>query len=40
LLATNKVEVEFLGKSAHAGLCPEEGRNALLAGVELYFKSS
>jgi aminobenzoyl-glutamate utilization protein A len=33
LLATNKVEVEFLGKSAHAGLCPEEGRNALLAGA-------
>lgn len=33
LLATNKVEVEFLGESAHAGLCPEEGRNALLAGA-------
>ena len=31
MLATNKVEVEFLGKSAHAGLCPEEGKNALLA---------
>ncbi len=31
MLATNKVEVEFKGKSAHAGLCPEEGKNALLA---------
>ncbi|MEG0306310.1 MAG: amidohydrolase [Clostridium sp.] len=31
MLATNKLEVTFRGKSAHAGICPEEGRNALLA---------
>ncbi len=31
MFATNKIEVEFLGKSAHAGICPEEGKNALLA---------
>lgn len=29
-LSTNKYEVEFMGKSAHAGAAPEEGKNALL----------
>ena len=31
--ATTKVDVHFHGKSAHAAKCPEEGRNALLAGA-------
>jgi aminobenzoyl-glutamate utilization protein A len=31
LLATHKFDVTFTGKSAHAGIDPEEGRNALLA---------
>ena len=30
-LATSKLDAEFFGVSAHAGLCPERGRNALLA---------
>lgn len=30
-LATSKFDVTFTGKSAHAGLAPERGRNALLA---------
>jgi aminobenzoyl-glutamate utilization protein A len=30
-LATRKVDVSFLGREAHAGLAPQEGRNALLA---------
>lgn len=30
-LATTKFDVRFFGKSAHAGLAPERGRNALLA---------
>ena len=30
-LATTKLDVTFTGKPAHAGMCPEEGRNALLA---------
>lgn len=30
-LATTKFDVQFYGKSAHAGLAPERGRNALLA---------
>ena len=29
--ATSKLDAEFFGVSAHAGLCPERGRNALLA---------
>lgn len=29
--ATTKLDVRFLGRSAHSGLDPEEGRNALLA---------
>ncbi len=33
-LATTKLDVEFTGKSAHAGLCPERGRNALLAAAD------
>lgn len=33
-LATTKFDVEFLGKSAHAGLAPERGKNALLAAAE------
>lgn len=33
-LATTKLDVEFFGKSAHAGLCPERGRNALLAAAD------
>jgi len=31
MLASKKMEVSFHGRSAHAGICPEEGRNALLA---------
>jgi aminobenzoyl-glutamate utilization protein A len=30
-LATTKLDVTFTGKPAHAGMSPEEGRNALLA---------
>lgn len=30
-LATSKFDVRFFGKSAHAGLAPERGKNALLA---------
>lgn len=30
-LATSKFDVSFLGKSAHAGLAPERGKNALMA---------
>ena len=30
-LATTKLDVTFTGKPAHAGMVPEEGRNALLA---------
>jgi aminobenzoyl-glutamate utilization protein A len=30
-LATTKVDVRFRGREAHAGLAPQEGRNALLA---------
>lgn len=30
-LATTKFDADFYGKSAHAGLAPERGRNALLA---------
>ncbi|NLP53146.1 amidohydrolase [Bacillus sp. RO1] len=30
-LATSKLDVSFIGKSAHAGVEPQEGRNALLA---------
>lgn len=33
-LATTKFDVEFFGKSAHAGLAPERGKNALLAAAE------
>lgn len=33
-LATSKFDVMFEGKSAHAGLAPERGRNALLAAAE------
>ena len=33
-LATSKFDVTFTGKSAHAGLAPERGRNALLAAVK------
>lgn len=33
-LATSKFDVTFTGKSAHAGLAPERGRNALLAAAE------
>lgn len=29
--ATHKYDVEFLGNSCHAGICPEKGTNALLA---------
>jgi len=31
--ATTKFDVRFVGRAAHAGLAPEEGRNALLAAV-------
>ena len=37
-LATTKLDVEFTGRSAHAGLCPERGRNALLAAAEAAVK--
>ena len=30
-LATSKLDVTFHGRSAHAGIAPQEGRNALLA---------
>ena len=33
-LATSKFDVIFIGKSAHAGLAPERGRNALLAAAK------
>lgn len=33
-LATSKMDVFFEGRSAHAGLCPQRGRNALLAAAE------
>lgn len=33
-LATSKFDVIFAGKSAHAGLAPERGRNALLAAAK------
>ncbi len=33
-LATSKFDVVFTGKSAHAGLAPERGRNALLAAAK------
>lgn len=33
-LATSKTDAEFFGRSAHAGLCPQEGRNALLAAAD------
>ena len=33
-LATAKFDVRFQGKSAHAGLAPERGRNALLAAAD------
>ncbi|MRT94371.1 amidohydrolase [Ancylomarina sp. 16SWW S1-10-2] len=29
--ATDKLDVTFYGKSAHAGICPEKGNNAILA---------
>lgn len=29
--ATHKIDAEFKGKSSHAGICPEEGDNAMLA---------
>jgi len=29
--ATDKLDVTFFGKSAHAGICPEKGNNAVLA---------
>jgi aminobenzoyl-glutamate utilization protein A len=29
--ATDKLDVTFIGKSAHAGICPEKGNNAVLA---------
>lgn len=29
--ATDKLDVHFYGKSAHAGICPEKGHNAVLA---------
>lgn len=31
IFATSKIDVAFKGKSAHAGVAPEEGKNALLA---------
>lgn len=34
LYATTKFDVEFFGKSAHAGMYPQEGRNAILAAVQ------
>lgn len=37
-LATTKFDVEFHGKSAHAGLAPERGKNALLAAAEAVVK--
>lgn len=30
-MATDKLDITFYGKSAHAGICPEEGNNAILA---------
>lgn len=34
MLATTKLDARFIGKAAHAGLAPEEGKNALLAAAE------
>jgi len=34
LFATTKFDVEFFGKSAHAGMEPQEGHNAILAAVQ------
>jgi len=33
LLATTKFDTKFVGRTAHAGLAPSQGRNALLAAV-------
>lgn len=33
LYATTKFDIEFLGQSAHAGIAPENGNNAILAAV-------
>ena len=30
-MSSSKLDVTFLGRAAHAGICPEEGRNALAA---------
>ncbi|WP_125152880.1 amidohydrolase [Clostridium rectalis] len=30
-MATTKIDIEFEGKSSHAGACPQKGNNALLA---------
>lgn len=30
-LSTHKYDIEIFGKAAHAGICPEKGRNAILA---------
>lgn len=29
-LATSKIDVDYIGQTAHAGACPQEGKNALL----------
>lgn len=34
LYATTKFDVEFFGKSAHAGMYPQDGHNAILAAVQ------
>ena len=33
-LSSTKLDVVFHGRSAHAGICPQEGRNALAAGAK------
>lgn len=30
-LATSKIDIDYIGQTAHAGACPQEGKNALLA---------
>ena len=37
-LATTKFDADFYGKSAHAGLAPERGKNALLAAASAVMK--
>ncbi|MFT5749635.1 MAG: aminobenzoyl-glutamate utilization protein A [Ancylomarina sp.] len=37
--ATDKLDVTFYGKAAHAGICPEKGNNAILAAANTILSS-